>query len=140
MPPTDASNPVPDEQLRYARLLDITSKIGFAALVAGFVAYAFGWLEEHVTVAELPRFWGLPLAEYLARTDTPTGWGWLAQLHKGEFAGLIGIAVLAGCSAVCLVAVIPVYVRRRDRVYAGICVLEILVLVLAASGLLTLGH
>ena len=140
MPPTDASNPVPDEQLRYARLLDITSKIGFAALVAGFVAYAFGWLEEHVTVAELPRFWGLPLAEYLARTDTPTGWGWLAQLHKGEFAGLIGIVILAGCSIVCLLAIIPTYVRRRDHVYAGICAVEILVLLLAASGVLTAGH
>jgi len=140
MPPTDAPNAAPAEQLRYARLLDLTSKFGFVMLVAGFVAYAFGWLEEHVTVAELPQLWGLPLAEYLARTDTPTGWGWLAQLHKGEFAGLIGIAVLAGCSAVCLAAVIPVYVRRRDRVYAGICVLEILVLMLAASGVLTLGH
>ena len=60
-----------------------------------------------------------------ARTDTPTGWGWLAHLRKGEFAGLIGIAMLAGCSAVCLVAVVPVYARRGDRVYAGICVLEI---------------
>ena len=140
MPPTDAPNPALAEQLRYARLLDVTSKLGFAALVVGFVAYAFGWLEEHVTVAQLPQFWGLPLAEYLARTDTPTGWGWLAHLHKGEFAGLIGIAVLAGCSAVCLAAVIPIYVSRRDRVFAGICVLEILVLLLAASGVLTLGH
>jgi hypothetical protein len=140
MTPADSPDPAPAEQLRYARLLDITSKLGFAALVAGFVAYAFGWLEEHVTVAELPQFWGLPLAEYLASTDTPTGWGWLAHLHKGEFAGLIGIAVLAGCSAVCLAAVVPVYARRGDRVFAGICVLEILVLLLAASGVLTLGH
>jgi hypothetical protein len=140
MPATESPNHVPVEQLRYARLLDITSKLGFVALVAGYVAYVMGWLEEHVTVEQLPQLWTLPLAEYLVRTDSPTGWGWLAQLHKGEFAGLIGIVILAGCSALCLAAIIPMYVRRRDHVYAGICAVEILVLLFAASGLLAAGH
>ncbi len=140
MSPPESPNPVPVEQLRYARLLDLTSKLGFVALVAGYVAYVMGWLEEHVTVEQLPQLWTLPLAEYLVRTGSPTGWGWLAQLHKGEFAGLVGIVILAGCSAVCLLAIIPTYVRRRDHVYAGICVAEILVLLLAASGILTGGH
>ena len=140
MSPPESPNPVPVEQLRYARLLDLTSKLGFVALVAGYVAYVMGWLEEHVTVDQLPQLWTLPLAEYLVRTGSPTGWGWLAQLHKGEFAGLVGIVILAGCSAVCLLAIIPTYVRRRDHVYAGICVAEILVLLLAASGILTGGH
>ncbi len=136
----DSPTRAPVEQLRYARLLDATSKVGFVLLVAGFVAYVMGWLEEHVTVRDLPQLWNLPLSEYLARTETPSGWGWIAHLHKGEFAGLLGIAVLAGCSAVCLAAILQVYVRRGDRVYAGICALEILVLVLAASGVLTAGH
>jgi hypothetical protein len=140
MPPPESPEPVPVEQLRYARLLDITSKLGFVALVVGYVAYVMGWLDVHVTVGELPRLWTLPLAEYLVRTDSPTGWGWLAHLHKGEFAGLIGIVILAGCSVLCLAAVIPVYVRRRDHVYAAICAVEILVLLLAASGILTAGH
>jgi hypothetical protein len=140
MSPPESPNPVPVEQLRYARLLDLTSKLGFVALVAGYVAYVMGWLEEHVTVEQLPQLWTLPLAEYLVRTGSPTGWGWLAQLHKGEFAGLVGIVILAGCSAVCLLAILPTYVRRRDHVYAGICVAEILVLLLAASGILTGGH
>jgi hypothetical protein len=140
MPTTQSPNAVPVEQLRYARLLDITSKLGFVALVAGYVAYVMGWLEEHVTVEQLPQLWTLPLAEYLVRTDSPTGWGWLAQLHKGEFAGLIGIVILAGCSALCLAAIIPMYMRRRDHVYAGLCAMEILVLLLAASGLLAAGH
>jgi hypothetical protein len=48
--------------------------------------------------------------------------------------------MLAGCSALCLLAIIPAYVRRRDTVYAIVCLLEIAVLVLAASGILTSGH
>jgi hypothetical protein len=140
MPPSESANPVPVEQLRYARLLDLTSKLGFVALVAGYLAYVMGWLEEHVKVEQLPQLWTLPLAEYLVRTGSPTGWGWLALVLKGEFAGLIGIVILAGCSAVCLLAIIPTYVRRRDHVYAGICAVEILVLLLAASGILAAGH
>ena len=125
------------EQLRYARLLDVGSKAGFVMLVAGFLAYATGVLEEHVVVDQLPALWGLSLPEYLRATQTPTGWGWIAHLHKGEFAGLVGIAVLAGCSVVCLAAIVPLYVRRGDRIYAAICTLEIIVVVLAASGILT---
>lgn len=140
MTPAEEASTVPVEQLRYARILDLASRIGFVALVAGFVAYVLGWLEAHVTVDQLPQLWTLPLSEYLVRTETPAGWGWIARLHKGEFAALVGIAILAGCSALCLAAIVPVYARRRDRVYAGICILEIVVLLLAASGVLTVGH
>ncbi|MFO1314256.1 MAG: hypothetical protein U1F58_01510 [Burkholderiales bacterium] len=136
-PPPAAPAP---EQVRYARVLDVTAKAGFAVLVVGFVAYLFGWLEEHVTAQELPRLWSLPLAEYLVRTDTPTGWGWIVHLHKGEFAGLAGIALLAGSSGLCLAAVIPIYLWRGERAYALICTLVILVLLLAGSGILTTGH
>lgn len=140
-PPAGSSTPqVPVEQQRYATLLDLTSKLGFAALGAGFVAYVLGWLDAHVTVEQLPQVWGLPLADYLATTRSPTGWGWLLHLHKGEYVVLLGIAMLAGCSIVCLAAILPIFVRRGDKVYALICVLEIAVLLLAASRLLAVGH
>lgn len=135
----DAPGPAP-EQARYARVLDVSTKAGFVALVAGFIAYMLGWLETHVPVEDLPRVWGLPLAEYVARTDTPTGWGWVAHLHKGEFAGLAGIAALAGCSAICVAAILPAYLGRGDRIYAILCALLILILLLAGSGILTGGH
>ena len=140
MPEDDTAITVPDEQRLYARLLDLTTKGGFALLVAGFVAYAMGWIPSHVPVERLPQLWALPLADYLAATSTPTGWGWLAHLDKGEFASLAGIVVLTGCSIVCLAALIPLYSRRRDRIYAAICVVEIAILLLAASGVLTAGH
>jgi len=136
----DAGDPARSEQRLYARLLDLLAKGGFAILVAGFLAYAFGALPSHVPVDRLAELWSLPLADYLKQTGTPTGWGWLAHLGKGEFASLAGIAILAGCSLVCLAALIPVYARRGDRVYAAICAAEIAILLLAASGVLTAGH
>jgi hypothetical protein len=128
------------EQMRYARVLDIGSKVGFVTLVAGFFAYVTGALDAHVAVGQLPGLWTLSLAEYLRATQTPTGWGWIAYLHKGEFAGLLGIAVLAGCSVACLAAITLLYARRGDRAYAAICILEIVVMLLAASGTLAVSH
>jgi len=140
MTQSDAGDPARMEQRLYANLLDLMAKGGFAITVAGFLAYAFGGLPAHVPVERLPELWGLPLAEYLQKTATPTGWGWLAHLRKGEFASQAGIAILAGGSLVCLAALIPVYARRGDRVYAAICTIEIAILLLAASGVLTAGH
>jgi hypothetical protein len=137
--PLEKTN-VSEEQLLYAKLLDWGAKIGFVVLVAGFVNYMLGLMPHHVPVDTLPNLWSLPLAEYLARTATPTGWNWVVLLAKGEFPGLVGIALLSGCSLVCLIAVAAVYSRRGDRVYAAICMLEVAVLVLAASGVLTAGH
>jgi hypothetical protein len=36
--------------------------------------------------------------------------------------------------------VIPIYLRRADRVYAALCILAIAVLALAASGVFMVGH
>jgi len=85
----------------------------------------FKWAIQHeideIVVAMDDRRQGFPLHEFLE-------------------ARLAGIEILAGCSMLCLLAIIPVYLRRGDRVYAAICIAEIAVLVLAASGALTVGH
>lgn len=121
------------EALRYAFLLDWGSRIGVFALVISFAAYIFGILTPHVPLDQLPRVWSLPVASYLEKTATPTGWDWLALASKGDLSNLIGIALLAGCSLPPLLGLIPLYMKRRDYLYAGLCALIVLVLLLAAS-------
>ena len=128
------------EQLRYATLLYWGSRSGLAISVIAFLAYVFGLLPAHVPMDQLPSLWHLPLKEYLAATNTPTGWHWMTMLKLGDFASLFGIAWLSSCSLLCLLSIIPIYNARRDRVFAAICVLEFAILVLAASGILTAGH
>jgi hypothetical protein len=128
------------EAQRYARLLDWGSRIGVLALVLSFAAYVSGVLPPHVPLEQLPSVWNLPVGAYLQQTATPTGWGWLALAHKGDLSGLIGISILAGCSLPPLLGLIPLYMKRRDYVYAAICGMVAGVLVLAASGVLTGGH
>ena len=128
------------EQLRYARMLDVGTRIGLVVLVLTFAAYMTGLLSPHVPPQRLPELWSQPVGLYLQQTQSPTGWGWLALAHKADVAGLVGIAILAGCSLVCLLALVPLYWRRGDRAFAGLCLAEVAVVLLAASGWLTGGH
>ena len=128
------------EASRYALLLHWGARVGEVTLVLSFAVYLFGVLKPHVPLEQLPSVWNLPLAAYLQRTGTPTGWGWLAFAYEGDLSNLIGISLLAGCSLPPLLGLIPLYLKRRDYVYAGICALVVTVLILAASGILTGGH
>lgn len=130
------------EQLRYATLLDWGTRIGLVLLVASFAAYVSGLLPSQVPLQRLPELWSLPVDRYLQATHMPTGWGWfaLALQGKGDVVGLLGIAVLAGCSVLCLLALVPLYRRRGDKAYVMLCLAEVAVVVLAASGLISGGH
>jgi hypothetical protein len=128
------------EQRLYARWLDAGTRIGFLVLAVSFFVYVLGFLPAHVSLADVPRYWTLPVAEYLAATGAPTGWGWLAQLHEGDYLNFVGIAILAAVTAVCYARVLPLFLRAGERAFAAICVLEILVLAAAASGIVGGGH
>ena len=130
----------PEEQLRYARWLEAGTRAGLAALVVIFLAYGVGLVEPHVPHSRLPEVWNLPVSEFLVATGLPTGWGWLAHAHRGDIANLIGIALLTGSSLLALLAMLPLYARRGDRIYVGLGLAQIAVLLLAASGVLTAGH
>ena len=66
-------------------------------------------------------------------------WAWLGMLGKGDFINFIGIAFLAGVTVLCYSAIFPIFVRKKDVVYAVLALLEVLVLLLAASGILKAG-
>lgn len=128
------------EQQRYATWLSWGARSGLAILVVTFLAYVLGWLPARIPLDQMPSVWSLSSREYLQQTGAPTGWDWLTLIGQGDFAGLLGIAWLSGCSVLCLLAVMPIYAKRKDWVFVAICVIALLVQVLAASGMLTVGH
>lgn len=130
---------VTEEQIAYAKILDLGMKVGLVALVISFGMYVLGILEPHVPLQDLPRYWKLPVHEYLVQTSIGQGWSWLSMLHKGDFLNFVGIAFLAGVSIVCYLRVIPMLFRKGDTIYAFLAIAEVTVLVLAASGLLKAG-
>lgn len=128
-----------EEQIAYAKVLDFGMKAGLLSLIVTFVIYISGILAPHVPVGELSKYWSMPVKEYLAATGIHPGWSWLGMLGKGDFLNFIAIAFLAGVTIFCYVRIIPILLSKKDSVYGIIAVLEVLVLVLAASGILKAG-
>ncbi|HMO45030.1 MAG TPA: hypothetical protein PKB14_03250 [Rubrivivax sp.] len=130
----------PPEQLRYARVLEWASRVGLVVLVASFAAYVSGLMESHVPPEQLPELWVHPVDRFIELTGSPRGWGWVRLIHLGDIAGLLGIAILAGGSVLCLLSIVPLYAARRDRAYVWISVAGAVVVVAAATGWLVGGH
>jgi uncharacterized membrane protein len=129
-----------EEQLAYARVLDIGMKVGFVLLVATFQLYLTGIVKPYIPHEQLPQYWSMPVGEYLQAADVPTGWGWLSLVGHGDFLNFVGIALLSLVTIACYIAVLLIFLRKKDRVYAALAAVEVLVLVLAASGLLVIAH
>lgn len=136
---TEAMRPGED-QARYARLLAIGTNTGLGMLVVLFGIYMLGVVDPHVPHERLPDLWHLPSSDFLELARLEAGWGWTARLRHADILTLLGIVTLAFCSVPCLLAVMPIYWRSRQRLLFAICGLEVAVIVMAASGYLAGGH
>ena len=125
-----------DAALVFARVMEVAVKIGFIALIASFAIYVTGVLPPLIPFEQLPTVWHLSAREYVAATHMPSGWGWMAEIGKGDMLNLVPIAFLAGASALCCLAVLPILARRREKLQLAIVTLQIVVLVVAASDLI----
>jgi hypothetical protein len=129
---------VPDqrlsEQLRYATLLEHWTRVGQVVLVVAFAAYLLGLLPPQVSFDRLQQLWMQPLPRFLELSDSPTGWHWLAQPGRGEVLNLLGIAVLSSGPSLCLLGLVPSYLRRGERAAAAFCVAMAVLLLFAAAG------
>ncbi len=128
-----------EEQLVYAKLLDVGMKVGLLTVIITFIIYATGIFSPFIPVRDLPKYWSMPVHQYLEATGIHPGWVWLGMLHKGDFLNFIGIAFLALVTLVCYVRIIPILFRKKDAIYGVIAIVEVLILALAASGVLKSG-
>ena len=121
----------------YARWLRATSQIAVVILVATYALYVFRLAPAHVPIAQLPELWKLPASEYLVRTGLKPGWSWATFIGNGDMLVLAAIALLISSSILCLAAVIPAFRKRGENLFVAMCVMQIAVLALAASGILS---
>jgi hypothetical protein len=137
-----------DEQLLYARILAGGMYLGLGVLLATFLLYLTGIIGPAVPIQELPNYWTLPAHEYLEainheflhRDGIVVGWGWTAVLNRGDYLNFVGIALLALVTVVCYLGILPTLFRKGDWIYGTIAILEVVILALAASGIVSAGH
>ena len=120
----------------YARILGWGTRAGLALLALSFLAYAFGVIAPHVPIDQMPRLWSNPAPAYLQAAGLQPGWDWARFIHRADMLVLAAIAFLASCSIACLAVAARIFTGFGERTVAIICVVEIAVLALAASGLL----
>jgi len=128
-----------EEQITYAKILNIGMMFGLALLIITFLLYMFGVFPNFVPIDDLPKYWGMKAKDYIHTLHAPTGWGWVAYAGQGDYLNFVALAVLAGLTVVCYLALIPILSRKKDTAYVAIAVIEIAVLLLAASGLMKVG-
>lgn len=131
---------VKEEQITYAKWLDIGMKLGFVGLCITFVVYLFNFLPNVIPINELPNLWKLRAYEFTEKMGIPTGWGWIKNINKGDFLNYIPIAFLGGLTILCYIRILPIFLKKKDFIYAILTVLEIIILTLAAAGIFKVGH
>lgn len=129
----------PPEQIIYANLLLIGVWVGLFLLLVTYTLYVSGILPPHVPISEVPQYWSTGVDEYLHETDSPSGWGWISLLNKGDFLNYAGFAFLALTTIFCYLVLMAAYLRSKDRLFSVMCALEIIILTVAASGVLGSG-
>ena len=127
------------EQVLYANILFIGAWGGIAILLLTYFIYASGIIAPHVDKMTVIQHWGQGVHEYLTATQSPQGWGWVGLLGRGDYLNFLGLALLAGMTIFCYFFLVKGYFRQKDWTYMILCACEILVLLVAASGLLGSG-
>lgn len=123
------------EQIIYANILVVGAWSGIAIMCITYFIYLSGLLPPHVELSVITSNWGKGVMKYLEITHSPQGWGWTALLIKGDFLNYLGFAWLALMTIACYLVLAKGYIEKKDWIYSGIVILEILVLSLAASGI-----
>jgi hypothetical protein len=109
---------------------------GILIMMVTYAIYLTGILPAHVDLQLISASWDKGIHDYLEITHSPHGWGWTGLLLKGDFLNYIGFVLLGSMTILCYLVLVKGYVRKKDWIYAVISILEILVLSLAASGIL----
>ena len=137
---SDVSPEPTPEQILYAAVLEKGMYVGLACLFITFAIYVFGVMDPHIPLDEVSKYWELKVGDYLHEAEIEPGWAWVSMLGYGDFINFIGITILAGVSVFCYIAIIPLLLKKKDTIYAVLALLEVIVLVAAASGIIAAGH
>ena len=127
------------EQILYAKLLEKGMYIGLLILLITFGLYAFGIMDPYIPMNKISKYWAMDVNSYLHDANVKAGWAWVGMIKYGDFVNFIGIAILAGVTILCYAAIVPTLMRSKDTVYVVLAILEVIVLSVAASGILGAG-
>lgn len=130
-----------EEQVLYSKILNAGMLIGLTSLIVCFILYITGVLTPLIPLEDVTSYWKLSVHDYLSESGVSAGWSWINNLSYGDMLNYLPIAFLSLLTILCYLALLPKLVKKKDKAYLAICLIEIIVLAVAASGILgTGGH
>mgnify|MGYP001050683500 CR=1 FL=1 len=127
------------EQIIYADILFYGSWSAIAIMTITYILYITGILDPYIPLKDVPLYWSKNVHSYVEEARIPLGWGWLVLIGKADFLNFIGIVLLGALTIIGFISLIPAYIKKKDTLFTVIAIIEVLVLVLAASGILKTG-
>lgn len=124
------------EQILYASILNKGMLIGLASLIIIFIIYCSGVSDPFIPMKKVEAYWIVSVHEYLEGSGMQPGWAWFGKLQYSDMLNYLPIAFLSLLTVICYIAIIPGLIRKKDYTYVIISILEIIVLAVAASGIL----
>ena len=126
--------------VRYAAAQSNATRVALFLVVLSYGLYVSGALSALVPVETLPAMLGEGLDAFLQDSGLPTGWAWVTQIAHGDLLTLAALLCLVAAVGVAYVALLPLLIRQRNWVLAGIVTVQLLVFALAATGWVSGGH
>jgi hypothetical protein len=126
---------------RFASVQGWGTRLSLLAMTAAFLLYESGALPVQMTLAEAIQRMGLSADAFVSATGAGAGWSRLARVAQGDVLAMAALLAPMASIAAAYIALVPLLVRQRDRMYLALVLLQLAVFALAASGWLgALGH
>lgn len=133
-------NKIAEEQLIYARVLRILNIIGLSGLALTLLVYLAGIISPKISLDTVPQYWGGSVDDYLLQTGLRTGLSWLGLAGYSDFMNFFPLAFLLCITIICYFVIVPFFWKKKDKAYVWFALVQILVLLLAASGMFPTGR
>ena len=130
-----------EEQEIYGTILMKGVVTSLSVLCLAFMAYFISLLTAYISYESFVNNWSLPMHEYhkAVGLEIGTGWAWVSQLTYPDLASLVTVMYLSSITLICYLKILPIFFKRKDKIYFILTMAEIVVLCVAASGILKAG-
>lgn len=127
-------------QLAYADILSKVTLLGMVFLGLGLFIYVFELRPSMVSAATVSEHWHMRASEYTQHLQTPNGWDWIEHIFYSDILSYASIIFLSMGTIGCLIVTTFAFFKEKDRIYTAISIAQVLILLLAASGIVGGGH
>lgn len=130
-------------QLAYASTLELVSHAIMIVMAIGFVLYILQLLPLTVPVETVASNWHLNATKLQMKIHHHCGWSCFTDVHTfmhGDAVSYASVIFLSLATMLCLATAAIAFFKEKNRLYLMITILQVLVLMVAASGLFRSGH